>query len=91
MAPRSDVQIRINPDTSQENKNLPQTPVTPEMQAERAQLAAQNEAQKEQTKATIGVEIANLRKQLESEQDANKKFELQRQIMRLETFSNIQE
>lgn len=91
MAPRSDVQIRVNPDTPQENKNLPQTPVTREMQAEHAQLAAQNEAQKEQTKATIGVEIANLRKQLESEQDANKKFELQRQIMRLETFSNVQE
>ncbi len=91
MAPRSDVQIRVNPDTPQENKNLPQTPVTPEIQAERAQLAAQNEAQKEQTRATIGMEIANLRKQLESEQDANKKFELQRQIMRLETFSNIQE
>ena len=91
MTPRSGVQIRVNPDTPQENKNLPQTSVTPEMQAERAQLAAQNEAQKEQTKATIGVEIANLRKQLESEQDANKKFELQRQIMRLETFSNIQE
>lgn len=91
MAPRSDVQIRVNPDTPQENKNLPQTPVTPEMQAERTQLATQNEAQKEQTRATIGVKIANLRKQLESEQDANKKFELQRQIMRLETFSNIQE
>ena len=91
MAPRSDVQIRVNPDTPQENKNLPQAPVTPEMQAERTQLATQNEAQKEQTRATIGVEIANLRKQLESEQDANKKFELQRQIMRLETFSNIQE
>ena len=47
MAPRSDVQIRVNPDTPQENKNLPQTPVTPEMQAERTQLATQNEAQKE--------------------------------------------
>lgn len=91
MTPRTGVQIRINPDTPQENKNTPQIPVTPEMQAERAQLEAQNEAQKEQTKVTIGTEISNLRKQLESEQDANKKFELQRQIMRLEAFSNIQE
>ena len=24
MAPRSDIQIRVNPDTPQENKNLPQ-------------------------------------------------------------------
>ena len=88
MTPKSSVQIRVNPDTHQENKNIPQAP---EIQAERAQLSAQNEAQKEQTRANISSEIENLRKQLESEQDAQKKFKLQRTITRLEAFSGIQE
>ena len=91
MTPKSSVQIRVNPDTPQENKNIPQAPATPEMQTERAQLSAQNEAQKEQTRSNISSEIENLPKQLESEQDAQKKFELQRTITRLEAFSGIQE